>query len=171
MADATLSITVRDENRPCAPYQTTGRSFFLQVFHCDRTPLVWKGVNYGGFNVPMEEPGAAGGRIHAQIEVPAGCYLVRAGGQGCGNVPTDWAWVNVGCGETECVDLMLPSVRHCTDRMIIGLLAGAVGERPVRELIPQEAERAIEVLREIADRLPRDPLPPPPTEEDLQAIG
>ena len=35
MADSTLSITVRDPEHPCAPYQRTGHSFFVQIWHCD----------------------------------------------------------------------------------------------------------------------------------------
>jgi hypothetical protein len=119
----------------------------------------------------MEVVGARGGRIHSQAKVPPGCYLVRAGSPGCGNTVTHWAWVNVGCDSTECVELVLPGVLHCVQGTITGLLAGAVLDRPVRELMPREVEQAVEVLTLITERLPRDPLPPPPTEEEIRGAG
>jgi hypothetical protein len=61
MADSTLSITVRDRLHPCAAVPgTTVHSFKAQIFHCDGTPLFWKGVNDGsGRGSPTLESKAA----------------------------------------------------------------------------------------------------------------
>jgi hypothetical protein len=173
MADSTLSVTVRDTGHPCAPYQSTAHTFFLQIFHCDGKPLFWRGVNFGK-PVPLELPGHGGGRIHGQFKVPSGCYLVRAIAS-CKNVITDWAWVNVGCDETVCVDLVPPSVIHCINRVIAGLQLGTVdppeaSEQTVAQLVPKEVQEAVEVLARIAERLPRDPqLPAAPTPDEAKA--
>lgn len=167
MADSILSVTVRDAPFPCAPYQATDNSFRLQIFHCDGKPLFWRGEDFGK-PVPLDVEGAKGGRIHGQVKVPPGCYLVRAFGR-CENTVTHWAWVNVGCDQTKCVDLVLPGVLHCISGVIAGLTAGTVGERPVRELVP-EVDQAIEVLRRVAAALPEDPLPPPLSEEDFRGL-
>ncbi len=116
MADSILSIIIRDTEHPCAPYQSTGHTFLVQIFHCDGKPLFWKGINYGK-PFPLDVRGEKGGFIHAQVKVPPGCYLVR-GIASCKNVVTDWAWVGVGCDQTVCVNLVPPSVIHCINRVI-----------------------------------------------------
>lgn len=164
--DSILSIMVRDARHPCAPYETTGHSFFVQIFHCDRTPLFYKGVDFGTL-VPLQVPGKKRGRIHGQFRVPPGCYVVRAIAA-CNNVVTDWAMVNVGCGEKKCVSLLPTSLKHCIFRMISGLkLGGAVGrmagdEVKATNVAAKETDHALEALMAIADKLPEDPLPPPP---------
>ena len=140
--DSILSITVRDSVHPCAPYHSTGHPFYAQIFQCDGTPLPWRGVNYSWF--PMQVAGPGRGRIHAQVRVPPGCYLIRAVAT-CKNVVTDWAWVDLGCNQTVCVNLVPPSVIQCTNRVVLGL--------------------------QIADRLPKDPkLPAPPAEDEIHRM-
>jgi hypothetical protein len=167
MADSTLSITVRDGRHPCAPYQTTGHDFFIQIYHCDGKPLFWKRINYGA-PVPLSVPGQQGGRIHRQFRVPPGCYLVR-GAAPCNNVVTEWAWVDVCCDETVCVNLVVPPVFHCVQRTILAMQAGTIGDQPVAQIAPREVEQALEALQTLADRLPRErPLPEPPTVEQVR---
>jgi hypothetical protein len=169
MADSTLSITVRDAPNPCAPYQSTENSFRVQIYHCDGQPLFWQGVDYGT-PVQLTVQGKRGGLIHGQFQVPPGCYLVRAFGR-CENTVTHWAWVNVGCGETECVDLVLPGVFHCIQTTIAGLLVGTARGTAIRELLPREVDQAVEILNQISERLPRDPLPAPPSPEEIERLG
>jgi hypothetical protein len=172
MADSTLSITIRDTTFPCAPYQSTGHSFLVDIFNCDGLPLSWKGTTYVTF--PLDTPaGPLRSLVHGQVGVPPGSYLIRAY-SGCKNVVSDWAWVNVGCDQTVCVDIVLPSVRDCIDRVLAGLQLGTVdppeeGEEKVRDVVPEEEmNRAIEVLNSIAERLTRgERMPPPPTQEEL----
>lgn len=159
MADSILSVTVRDTVHPCAPYQSTSHSFFVQIFHCDGKPLFWKGIDFRSF-VPLQEAGHGGGGIHGQFKVPPGCYLVRAVAT-CKNVVTDWAWVNVGCDTTACVDLVPPSVRQCIDRVLLGLQLGTLdppqeGEQRVADVMPDEVQQAVQLLTRIAERLPED---------------
>lgn len=171
MADSILSIIIRDPTHPCAPYQRTKDSFWVQIFHCDGKPLVWKGVNFA-HPFLLTERGAGGGHIHAQVKVPPGCYLVRAISW-CKNIITDWAYVGVGCGQTVCLNLTIPTVWHCIQRAIVGLHLGTIdppeGEKRVAEVMPKEVEEAVRLLRTIADRLPPDSpeFPAPPTEEEI----
>jgi hypothetical protein len=158
--ESCLSVTVRDSHHPCAPYQSTGHSFNVEVYHCDGLPLFWKGVNFGK-GVPLQIAGAGGGLVHGQFRVPSGCYLVRAVAT-CQNVVTDWAWANIGCGATVCVDLVPPMVRHCIERVVAGLVAGTVDDQPLGEVVGDQAARVAEALREVAASLPDQPLPPPP---------
>lgn len=157
-----LRITVRDARHPCAPYENSGHSFDVEIYHCDGHPLFWNGVNFGG-GVPLTLAGAGGGMIHGEFAVPSGCYLVRAAAP-CHNVVTDWAWVNVGCCETVCVDLVPPTVRHCIERALAGIEHGTADhEQHVHDVAPREAKTAINALKRLAAKLPPDPLPATPT--------
>lgn len=167
MADSILSITIRDGRHPCAPYQSTGHSFFVQIYHCDGKPLFWKGVNYGA-PVPLTVRGHGGGRIHGQFRVPPGCYLIR-GAATCFNVVTEWAWADVCCDDTVCVELVVPPVWHCVQRTILALEVGTIADQPVAQVAAREVEQAREALQALADRLPRErPLPEPPTAEQVK---
>jgi hypothetical protein len=58
---------------------------------------------------------------------------------------------------------------------MIGLGLGTIdpvetGEALVAQIMPKEVEEATEALRKIIERLPVDPLPPPPSVEDLKRI-
>jgi len=171
--DSVLSITVRDTVHPCAPCQSTGHTFYAQIFHCDGTPLRWKGVNYLWF--PMQVIGPGGGRIHAQVRVPPGCDLIRAVAT-CKNVVTDWAWVDLGCSQTVCVNLVPPSVIQCINRVVLGLNMGTVdppqkGDETVAKLMPKEVKEAVETLKRIAEKLPKDPkLPATPAEDEIHRM-
>ena len=172
MADSILSIIIRDPTHPCAPYQSTGHSFRVQIFHCDGTPLFWKGVNLGIPGVWLTQPGIRRGRIHAQLKVPPGCYLIRAIAQ-CKNVVSDWAYVGVGCDQTVCVSLTIPTVRHCIQRVIAGLNFGTLdppgGEERVADVLPEEVKEATRILKILADKLPPESpeFPTPPAGREI----
>lgn len=175
MADSILSITVRDPNHPCAPYRSTRHPFRVEIYHCDGTPLSWKGVDYGAPGVWLDTKGVKGGVIHAQFKVPPGCYLVRAYAA-CKNVVSDWAYVGVGCDHTVCVNLVIPTLFHCLLRTTAGLLVGTVdppeGEEMVSQVMPREVQEAVEALKKVAERLPKDlQLPPPPAKKDIERIA
>jgi Common central domain of tyrosinase len=162
--ESCLSVTIRDSHHPCAPYASSGHSFEVEIYHCDGHPLFWNGVGFGA-GVPLQAVGAGGGAIHGQFAVPPGCYLVRAAAP-CQNVVTDWAWVNVSCGATVCVDLVPPTVRHCVERAAIGIAHGTVGpEEHVHDVAPREARTATNALNRLAAKLPADPLPAPPAQQ------
>lgn len=180
MADSILSVTIRDSKHPCSPYRSTRHSFSVQVFNCDLTPLVWKGLNFGrGRGVMLTEKGEAGGLIHGQFKVPPGAYLVR-GVATCKNVVTDWAWVKVCCNQTVCVDLVPPAVWHCIVRTVLGLNLGTVDpegeDRRLKDVFPEEVKAATEALKALLGRRDAkltaeevgDNLPEPPEESEIQ---
>jgi hypothetical protein len=175
--DAVLSILVRDSGHPCAPYQSTGDSFYVQIFHCHGLPLVWQGVNYGVFpGVLMTIPGPAGGRVQIDVDVPSGCYLVRALAA-CKNVVSDWAYVEACCGQTVCANLIIPTVKHCILRMAASLQAATIdpegGEDLVIDVWPDEVFQATSSLLQIAELLPEDSLefPQAPDVDDIDTLG
>lgn len=78
---------------------------------------------------------------HIEVEVPPGCYIVRA--WVCwGNLWTDRAMVIVGCGEDACVNLIVPLRENCIPEVIlpVGIAAHEI------KLQPDKARIAIEVL-------------------------
>lgn len=171
MVDSTLSIIVRDTKHPCAPYQSTRHSFYVSIFTCDLKPLHWKGMTY--VNFPLNVKGQAGGLIHAQVKVPPGCYLVRALAT-CKNVVSDWAWVELGCGKTACVNLVIPNAIDCLLRTVLGLQMGTVdppkGEATIREAMPKEVEEAIDAMQKVIEKLPKSVFPPPPTPGEIREL-
>jgi hypothetical protein len=172
MADSILSITVRDSDHPCAPYQATNDHFVAQIYHCDHKPLHWKGLD--GTKVPLEAVVPDGPQIHGQFPVPPGIYLVRAEAT-CKNVITDWAWVQVCCNQTVCVNLVASPVVHCINRMIYSLRHGTAGVQnvPVWETWPTEALRAAVELRNLVQVLPKEPgpgLPAPAIVDDIEGM-
>ena len=112
MGMSKLNIWVRDTMHPLLPYQSTGHNFRAVILSCETpiTPLDFGAVSNGVF--PLTDKGSAGGVIHGGVEVPPGTYLVRAWAT-CKNVWTSWAWVQVGCGETACVNLLPNRFRQC----------------------------------------------------------
>ena len=147
LSDSTISILVRDADKPCAPYQTTGHWFYVDIFNCDGKYLKWRGVTYKSYRLRE--------RIHDQIKVPSGCYIIR-GYAPCLNVTCDLAMVVVGCKETVCVNLLPTRVRLCLRR-----LTTALHLPEIREKIPELVEAATGTLKEVAEYLPKPVFPPP----------
>jgi|GEM_PF-1726472 len=157
---AMLLITVRDPAHPGTVYQSTPDSFFVQIFACDGQPLVRDGVDYGTFpGAPMTIPGPMGGRVQIDLEVPSGCYLVRALGR-CKNVISDWAYVEVSRGATVHVNLVLPTVRHCLLRMAASLRLATIDPAGQEDRLvavwPNEVSIATDGLLAVAQELPDD---------------
>ncbi len=171
MADSILSIIIRDTRHPCAPYQSTRHSFYVSIFTCDMKPLHWSGTTY--IHYPLNVRGKAGGMIHAQVHVPPGSYLIRAVAT-CKNVVSDWAWAEVGCGKTVCVNIVIPNAIDCLLRTILGIQAGTVdppgGEAMIRNAMPKEVGEAVEAMQRVVEKLPRSVLPPPPTLEEIEEM-
>lgn len=157
-----LNIWVRDTVHPLLPYQSTGHSYRAIIASCETplTPLSYGAVNNGVF--PLTDTGPAGGKVHGEVEVPPGTYLVRAWAT-CKNVFTSWAWVQVCCGETACVNLITNRFRHCvTDTQLVALLAAwcqtqnipfSPGSNAI-DIPPEVLKRAAEALGELAKHLP-----------------
>jgi len=78
---------------------------------------------------------------HIQVEVPPGCYIVRA--WVCwGNLWTDRAMAIVSCGQEACVNLIVPPKVNCIVDVIIPLGIAAHDMR----LDPDKVRIATEVL-------------------------
>lgn len=78
---------------------------------------------------------------HIEVEVPPGCYIVRA--WVCwGNLWTDRAMVIVGCGQEACVNLIVPRKVNCIPDVILPVGIAAHDMR----LDPERVRIATEVL-------------------------
>lgn len=172
-----LSVWVRDTAHPCLPYQSTGHSWTAIIFTCDLQPLSYGAVNNGVFR--LTDTGKAGGRVHGQVDVPPGCYIVVALAT-CKNIYTDMALVQVGCDETACVNLITKRLSTCTGQLIAAFNIAAIlgsgysASSPPEKPIPREVlARATEALEELRRHLPEDPLLSalPITVDDLKKMA
>jgi len=78
---------------------------------------------------------------HIEVEVPPGCYIVRA--WICwGNLWTDRVMVIVGCGEDACVNLIVPTKENCIRDVVIPVGIAA----RYMQLQPDKVRIATEVL-------------------------
>lgn len=155
-----LSIWVRDPYSPLLPYQSSGHSFRACILTADYKPLHFGAVQHG--LLALTHPGPRGGMVHGQVEVPPGCYMV-VGFAACKNVVTDFALVQVCCGQEVCVNLVTKTLATCRGQLVWALsLAYQAGSKykPASEegsRIPKElAGKAIEVLEELSKYLPKD---------------
>ncbi|AEA47164.1 hypothetical protein [Archaeoglobus veneficus] len=157
MGSSILDILIRDPNFPCAPYRRTGHQFYVDIMHCDGSFLEWKGIKYRKHKLAQ--------RIHDQVEVPPGCYVVR-GYAPCGNVVTQTTVVEVCCNEVVCVNLLATSPRFCFVTARLALRPELLPNVP-REFI----ERADAALKEVVEFLPKEIHEPSPNlvEELLKA--
>jgi len=177
MGMSKLSIWVRDTSHPCLPYQSTGHSWIAIILTCDLQPLYFGAVKNGVY--PLTDPGKAGGRVHGQVDVPPGCYIVLAVAT-CKNIYTDMAMVQVCCNEETCVNLIPKSLSTCSGQLITALnIASILGpgyapSSPAGQEIPKEViSRAISALEELRKRLPEDTILPrlPVSLDDLKKMA
>ena len=162
MADSTLSILVRDRKKPCSPYFTSGHQFYVDILHCDFTPLKWKGTTY--LHYKLRE------KIHDQIKLPPGCYIIRSYAH-CNNVVTEMAMVQVGCNSIVCVNLLPTTVRYCIERALVGLRYGTASTMMISEKIPEDKlNKAIEALESVKEYLPKDKKERPDLSEEVEDL-
>lgn len=141
---AKLNVWVRDKDFPCKPDMKS--VWLVDVFVCDGKPLEWCGINYYGAHETKHG--------HVEIEVPPGCYIVRAR-TGCDNLFTHMTMVIIDCGEAVCVNLVSPGAWTCGVQFNMAIeLQAEIGNIP-REL----AYRAIEINRDVIKHLPQDKFP------------
>ncbi len=95
MGFSKLNIWIR--NTGC---EVVNRTFHLHVYNCNNSEII-----------PPSQTWFTNG--HVEVQIPPGCYVVRAGlwNPPNNNVYTDRTIVIVGCGEEACVNLVLP--RFC----------------------------------------------------------
>jgi hypothetical protein len=100
-----------------------------KVLGVDETTIAIKQMDY----VPKMK--------HVELELPPGCYIVRA--WVCGwNMWSDRAMVIVDCGETACVNLIIPRAKDCIKDVIPPL---AVVAQELK-LPPAKMNAAFEIL-------------------------
>lgn len=164
MGMSKLSIWVRDTAHPCLPYQSTGHSWYAVIWTCDLQPLHFGRVKNGFF--ALTTPGKLGGKVHGQVEVPPGCYLVVAYAT-CKNVFTDFAMVQVGCNVETCVNLLPKAASTCLGQLVVTLNVakwlgpGYSPSCPAGREIPTEVlSNAITSLEELRKYLPEDTITP-----------
>jgi hypothetical protein len=108
--------------------------------------------------------GPGGGGIYGELEVPEGEYLVFAYGYPWW-VETDIDWVQVGCGETACVNLVpmhFPQVAARLQGAVMGALAQ--GGPMAAELVlhgekKAALQRAQQAIAELQHMLPEYRVP------------
>lgn len=126
MGMARLNIWVSETDDPC---RVSNRTWYITIYNCDGNVLQWCGRKY------VVMPARCG---HLEVEVPPGCYYVKAvwgftavkpGLEYRVNHFTDAAIVQAGCDETACVKLFNPSIHRC----------GVIIVQAVRDLLQQKA--------------------------------
>lgn len=164
MGMSKLSIWVRDTSHPCLPYQSTKHSWYAVIWTCGLQPLHFGRVKNGFF--PLTDPGKLGGRVHGQVEVPPGFYIVVAYAT-CKNIFTDFAMVQVGCDDEACVNLLPKSAATCLGQLVTTLkVAQWLGPGynpgcPAGREIPKETlSNAIASLEKLREYLPEDTITP-----------
>ncbi len=167
MGMSKLNIWVRDTAHPCLPYQSTMHTWVAGIFTCDLQP-VWVGLLTEPWSPPpVPGEGVKVHRVHQQVEVPPGCYIVL-GAAPCKNVYTDFAMVQVGCNEEVCVNLLPKSVSTCSGLLVTALnMAKAMGAInysfgcPAGQEIPERViSSAVESLENLRKYIPEDPITP-----------
>ena len=165
MGMSRLSIWVRDTAHPCLPYQSTAHTWRAIIWTCDLQPLNFGSVKNGIFD--LTDPGALRGKVHGQVAVPPGCYIVVAYAS-CKNVFTELAMVQVGCNDEACVNLLPKSVSTCLGQLLYAFnIAQHVGSAnyqwssPAGREVPEEVlSNAIASLEKLRTYLPEDPITP-----------
>lgn len=155
MGMAKLNIWVRDQYSPCRPDMRY--TWSVDVFLCDGTPLVWCGTKYYGAHHTK-----CG---HVEIEVPPGCYIVRArtGSKGHHNLFSHMTLVIVGCGDTACVNLIAPGTWVCGKQFTLALEFLAKNG-----LVPREAAlEAIKANNVVIEHMPKAIYPA----EEFDSLG
>ncbi|MGD8506024.1 MAG: hypothetical protein PVF15_05105 [Candidatus Bathyarchaeota archaeon] len=133
-----LNVWLTETDNPC---KINDKTFYVSVFTCDGEILKWAGKEYKLLE-------ALNG--HLEVDLPPGCYYLRAASIHCENAYSDTAVVRVRCGETACVTLMLPSLRRCGE-----MLNAALRFPRARELIPLEILRPVQdAVTRMVERLP-----------------
>ena len=148
MSMAKLSIWVSGMEDPCG---VDNRTWYVTIYDCDGNVLQWCGKKYVLLRAPCG---------HLEVEVPPGCYYIKAVWGFVPVVPgleyrvnhfTDAAIVQARCEETACVKLFNPSAHRCGTIYI-----RAVNDLLQHRLIKTETARNVtQALEELLAQLPR----------------
>jgi hypothetical protein len=148
MSMAKLSIWVSGMEDPCG---VSDRIWFITIYGCDGNVLEWCGRRYVVLPAPCG---------HLEVEVPPGCYYVKAvwsyriirpGTMYAVNHFTDAAIVQARCDETVCVKLFNPSAHRCGI-----IIARAITDLMQQKLVkPETAQKATQAIQALVAELPK----------------
>ncbi len=108
--------------------------------------------------IRITKPGFAQVMKHIEVDVPPGCYIVRA--WVCwGNLWSDRAMAIVGCGQDGCVNLFVPQAHHCIRGVLLPFVKAARDFKLPTDKVRVATEALMatgevqreEVLRELTD--------------------
>ena len=148
MGLAKLNVFVSGMDDPCT---VSNRTWYVTIYTCDGNVLEWCGKRY------VVLPARCG---HLEVEVPPGCYYIKAVWGFTMVKPehvyrvnhfTDAAIVMACCDATTCVKLFNPSAHRC----------GYIYVRALRDLVNQKgidpgvAQRAEEAIQDTLEQIPR----------------
>jgi hypothetical protein len=153
MGMAKLQIWITAEGDPCNISERDEHDnlpWEVAIMHCDGRVLNWCGRRYVGLVARCG---------HLEVEVPPGCYIIRAGesmgvdahGGVTGNHMSDHAVVTACCDEATCVTLFAPSLHNC----VFGVVAAVTGAIAVNRLPADVGRPALAALNVLAERLPK----------------
>ena len=149
MGTVKLNIWVSETDDPC---KISNRLWYINIFNCDGTPLLWCDRAY------IVLPAPCG---HREIEVPPGCYRINAVWSYTRtfglfsyrvNHYTDNAIVQACCGQEQCITLFNPSAHRC----------GTIFVRAIENLTRQGVVKktdlnALKKIQAVIDKQVRDP--------------
>ena len=155
MGMARLNVWISGMDDPCS---IDDRTWYVTVYDCDGNVLQWGGKKY----VVLPAPSG-----HLEVELPPGCYYLKAvwnfavlkpGSIYWVNHFTDPAIVQARCDETVCVKLFNPSAHRC-GRILIPVIDDLLRQKAIK---PDTARKITHALNELLEQLP-----PPEKEFEL----
>lgn len=147
MSTGHLDIWITGPGEPC---RITNDTYYVSIAHCNGEVLEWCDRRYLGLRAECG---------HLEVEVPPGCYQIRAvhhglrsgpGGLYYGNWLTDSAIVEVSCGTEKCVKLYSPAAKTCGRLFHLALRQFGEQMGVDEELL----HGTLEHLEALADQLP-----------------
>jgi hypothetical protein len=167
MSTGKIDVWITTEGDPCHVRELGvdyPEPWVVAIWDCCGRVLTWCGRRYFGLQTKCG---------HLEIEVPPGCYVLRAAEamwwdtNGVrGNYWTDHAVVQVSCGQEVCVTLVAPSTHNCG----WGWLHVLEGLRGVQAVPGDLLDAAIRANRAVVERLPRSDFEYATEESMLQLV-
>lgn len=148
-----LQIWITAEGSPCTISERDEHDnlpWEVAIMHCNGRVLKWCGRKYVGLIARCG---------HLEVDVPPGCYVIRAGenmgvnahGGITGNHLSDHAVVNVCGDQTVCVMLFAPSLHNC-----LFATREAVQGAMTAKIIPVEIGRpVVNAIKALSEQLPK----------------
>ena len=144
MGLAKLNVLVSGIDDPCG---VDSRTWYITIYDCDGNVLEWYNKRYVVLKAPCG---------HLEVEVPPGCYYIKAVWGFVVVTPglvyrvnhfTDAAIVTVCCEQTACVKLFNPSAHRC-GYIYVRALRDLVRQKAIKPELAKAAEDAINATLE-----------------------